>query len=401
MIWTTVIMALREIRRNTMRSALTTLGIVIGVGSVIAMVTLGRATSAKVAADIASMGANLLIVTPGAERHGPTSSVARALELADAEAIQNSVSAVAEVAPTASQGALIVFGNRNWSSGVTGTTNAYFIVRGLTLAEGEVFSDAQLSGATPVCILGETVRRELFGQQQAMGASIRVGNVSCQVIGVLAAKGQSTFGQDQDDFIVMPLRAFQRKMAGNADVGAIFISAASDNLTTKAVQQIELLLRERRRIGRGEVDDFSVRDMKEIAKTVGSVTGALTALLGAIAGVSLLVGGIGIMNIMLVSVTERTREIGLRLAIGARGAEVMLQFLIEAATLSTLGGALGVIFGLAMSLIATRVLHMAFVVSWDIVLIAVGFSATIGIGFGFFPARKAAHLNPIEALRHE
>jgi putative ABC transport system permease protein len=400
-IWATIVMAIREIRRNTMRSVLTTLGIVIGVGSVIAMVTLGRAATAKITADIANMGTNLLIVSPGSERRGPTSATAPALKIDDARAIEREVAAVSKVAPTSSRGALIVYGNKNWSSTVTGSTNDYFAVRGFTIAKGQSFSDAQQQGGTPVCILGETVRKELFGPQDALGASIRVGKVSCIVVGILASKGQSTFGQDQDDFLVMPLGAFQRRIAGSNDVGSIFVSAASDKLTTKAKQQIELLMRERRRIAPGQQNDFAVQDMKEISNTLGSVTGALTALLGAIAGVSLLVGGIGIMNIMLVSVTERTREIGLRLAIGARGGEVLMQFLIEAVTLSTLGGALGILFGLSMSFAATRALKMPFLVSPDIMVIAVGFSATIGVGFGFFPARKAARLNPIEALRHE
>ena len=401
MIWTTIVMAIREIRRNTMRSVLTTLGIVIGVGSVIAMVTLGRAASAKITADIASMGTNLLIVTPGAERRGPTSASAAALKVEDARAIAREVSAVAKVAPTASRPTLVVYGNKNWSSAVTGTSNDYLAVRQFTVAKGQGFSDAQAQGGAPVCILGETIRKELFGQQDALGAAIRVGNVSCTVIGVLAPKGQSTFGMDQDDFLLMPLAAFQRRIAGSTDVNAIFVSATSDKHTTKAKQQIEILMRERRRIAPGQAADFAVQDMKEISNTLGSVTGALTALLGAIAGVSLLVGGIGIMNIMLVSVTERTREIGLRLAIGARGSEVLMQFLVEAITLSTLGGALGIVFGLVMSYLATRALKMPFLFSPDIVVIAVGFSATIGVGFGFLPARKAARLNPIEALRHE
>lgn len=280
MIWTTIVMAIREIRRNTMRSVLTTLGIVIGVGSVIAMVTLGRAASAKITADIASMGTNLLIVTPGAERRGPTSASAAALKVEDARAIAREVSAVAKVAPTASRPTLVVYGNKNWSSAVTGTSNDYLAVRQFTVAKGQGFSDAQAQGGAPVCILGETIRKELFGQQDALGAAHRVGNVSCTVIGVLAPKGQSTFGMDQDDFLLMPLAAFQRRIAGSTDVNAIFVSATSDKHTTKAKQQIEILMRERRRIAPGQAADFAVQDMKEIGNTLGSVTGALTALLG-------------------------------------------------------------------------------------------------------------------------
>jgi putative ABC transport system permease protein len=400
-IWATLLMALREIRRNTMRSILTTLGIVIGVGSVIAMVTLGRGATARVTADISNMGTNLLIVLPGAERRGPTSATAQPFKIEDAHAIARDVSAVDKVAPTASRPQLVVYGNKNWNTGVTGTTNDFFAVRRYSIDRGQSFSDAHLTGGSPVCVLGATVRKELFGQGDPLGASIRVGKLSCTVIGVMASKGQSTFGQDQDDFIVMPLTTFQRRIAGNYDVSAVFVSATADNLTTKAKQQIELLMRERRHIALGQNNDFMVQDMKEISNTLGSVTGALTALLGAIAGVSLLVGGIGIMNIMLVSVTERTREIGVRLAIGARGAEVLLQFLVEAVTLSTLGGMLGVAFGLAISFAATKALSMPFLVQPDIVVIAFAFSATVGVAFGFLPARKASRLNPIDALRHE
>jgi putative ABC transport system permease protein len=401
MIWSTILMALREVRRNTMRSLLTTLGIVIGVASVIAMVTLGRGATAKITADIASMGTNLLIVSPGAERRGPTSGTAVALKIDDAKAITREASAVADVAPTANKGALVVYGNKNWSTVITGSTNSYFAIRGYVVAVGTTFSEADLAGGAPVCVLGTTVRRELFGSQDPLGASIRIGGVSCTVMGVLQSKGQSTFGQDQDDFVIMPLTAFQRRVAGNSDVGSIFVSAVSDSATDKAKAQIEVLMRERRRVASGQNDDFTVQDMKEISKTLGSVTGALTALLGAIAGVSLLVGGIGIMNIMLVSVTERTREIGIRLAIGARGREVLLQFLIEAVVLSAMGGIFGMLLGLGGSYAASRALSIPFTVSVDILVIALSFSATVGIAFGFFPARKAARLKPIEALRHE
>ena len=401
MIWATLLMAVREIRRNTLRSVLTTLGIVIGVGSVIAMVTLGRGATAKITADIANMGTNLLIVSPGSERRGPTSATAPALKVDDAKAIEREVSTVDKVAPSATRGVLLVFGNKNWSTSVTGTTNDYLAVRGFRMAQGQAFSDAQMQAGSPACILGQTVRKELFGQQDPIGASIRAGSVSCTIVAVLEAKGQSTFGSDQDDFVLMPLSAFQRRIAGSNDVGAIFVSAVNDRATSKAKSQIEALMRERRRVAEGQANDFAVQDMKEISKTLGTVTGALTALLGAIAGVSLLVGGIGIMNIMLVSVTERTREIGIRLAIGARGSEVLMQFLVEAVTLSTLGGALGVLFGLGISYAATRALTLPFAVLPDIIAVAFVFSATVGVAFGFFPARKAARLNPIEALRHE
>jgi putative ABC transport system permease protein len=396
-------MAFREIRRNTMRSILTTLGIVIGVGAVIALVTLGQGATEKVTGDIANMGVNMLTLTPGVERRGAggTRSGAQPLGLDDAQAIEREVSAVSAVAPSSSRGVLAVYGNSNWNTQVTGVTGAYFDVRSLKVSTGRAFSDAELQGGTPVCVLGATVHRELFGRQDPVGASIRAGKVSCQVIGILESKGQSTFGMDQDDFILMPLSAFQRRVAGNKDVGAIAVSAVSETETAKAKLQIEMLMRERRKIAPGEADNFSVRDMAEIASTLESVTSALTALLAAVAAVSLIVGGIGIMNIMLVSVTERTREIGIRLAIGARGHEVLLQFLVEAVVLSTMGGILGMIIGLGGSYAAGQALGLPFRVLPEVVLIAFAFSASVGVAFGFFPARKAARLNPIEALRHE
>jgi putative ABC transport system permease protein len=401
MIWATIVMALGEIRRNTMRSMLTTLGIVIGVASVILMVTLGQSVTAKVTSDISSMGTNLLIVMPGAERRGPASTTAPSFEIEDVKAIAREIKAADKVAPSANRSVLVVYGNRNWNTAVTGSTNEYFDVRGFTIERGRNFSDEQLQGGTAVCVLGATVCRELFGSQDPIGASIRVGVVSCTVIGVAAPKGKGTFGPDPDDFVVMPLVTFQRRIAGNTDIGAIYVSAVNSRLTTKAKDQIDLLMRERRRIAPGQSNDFSVDDMKEITNTLGNVTNVLTALLSAIAGVSLIVGGIGIMNIMLVSVTERTREIGIRLSIGARAWEVLLQFLVEAVTLATFGGALGIVLGLGLSFAATRFLSLPFIVIPQIIVIAFGFSGSVGIAFGFFPARKASRLNPIEALRHE
>ena len=401
MLWATLVMALREIRRNAMRSLLTTLGIVIGVAAVIAMVTIGQGATAKVTADVAKMGNNLLTVIPGSARRGPASGTASPFTIDDANAIRNEISTVAAVAPSAGRGVLAVYGNKNHNTGTTGSTNAYFDVLGFKVEQGRKFTEAELQGATPVCVLGATVKRELFGSQDPLGAQIRVGKLSCQVIGVLASKGQSTFGADQDDFILMPLSAFHRRLAGNTDVSAIYVSATNDKVTNRTKQQIEMLMRERRRLAPGQLADFMVMDTKELQQTLQGVTGALTALLGAIAGVSLLVGGIGIMNIMLVSVTERTREIGIRLAIGALAHEVLMQFLVEAVTLSVFGGILGMLLGLGGSLAAVRALGLPFVFSPGIVGLAFGFSAFVGIAFGYFPARKAAQLKPIEALRHE
>jgi putative ABC transport system permease protein len=401
MIRSTLAMALREIRRNTLRSTLTTLGIVIGVAAVIALVTLGQGATDRVTADISGMGVNMVIVSPGAMRRMGASVNAAPLELEDARAIERELPTVQAVAPTASRPSLAVYGNLNWNTLVTGATNTYFEVRRLNLARGRDFSEAEQQSGSPVCVLGDTVRRELFAHLDPLGASIRIGRISCQVIGVLEAKGRSTFGMDQDDFLLMPLTAYQRRIAGNDDLGSILVSAVSQHATTKAKAQIEVLMRERRRIGISEPDDFSVQDMREIAETLKSVTGVLTALLTAVAAVSLLVGGIGIMNIMLVSVTERTREIGIRLAIGARGREVLLQFLVEAVVLSVFGGVLGMFVGLGGSYFASGKLGLPFRILPEVIAIAFGFSVCVGIAFGFFPARKASKLNPIEALRHE
>ncbi|MCC7536368.1 MAG: ABC transporter permease [Deltaproteobacteria bacterium] len=401
MLWATFLMALREIRRNAMRSVLTTLGVVIGVAAVIAMVTLGEGATARVTGEISGLGRNMLIVVPGSARRSAAISNAAPFDRDDVRAIATEVPGVRAAAPSASRPILAVYGNKNWSTIVTGSDNAFFDVRSWTFLAGRRFEEAELLSGAPVCVIGATVRKELFGATDPIGAAIRVRNVACEVVGHLDSKGRSTFGDDQDDFVVMPLVTFQRRIAGNDDVAAVFVSA-DDTVSTEEVQdRLEILMRQRRRIGPADEDDFLVRDMKEITRVLETATGVLTTLLGAIAAVSLLVGGIGIMNVMLVSVTERTREIGVRLAIGAREREVLLQFLVEAVVLSTLGGLLGIGLGLAGSYGAARALSLPFVFLPQIIVIAFVFSAIVGIAFGFFPARKAARLNPIDALRYE
>ena len=399
MLWSTLLMSIREIRRNTLRSLLTMLGVIIGVGAVVVLVTLGKGASAKVESDIAKLGNNLLIVSPGASRRGPAANTARSFERADVAAIRREVSGIAALAPAAQKQTLVVAGNRNWTTPVIGTTPDYLEVRSYTLAEGRAFTDSEANSGKAVVILGQTVREELFGSQDPIGQQVRVGRVPAEVIGLLAPKGQAAMGQNQDDIVLMPLVTYQRRVAGNNDISSIYVSAAPGRPTILVQSQIESLLRQRRRPA-GE-DDFNVRDMAEIAATMASATGAMTALLGAIAGVSLLVGGIGIMNIMLVSVTERTREIGIRLSIGALPGEVLLQFLIEAVVLSSLGGLLGILSGLTGGWFAAQKLQVPFVVVPQIVLVAFLFSAAVGVVFGILPARRAARLNPIEALRHE
>ena len=401
MLWNALLLALREIRRNLLRSALTMLGIVIGVASVIVMVNLGSGATAQVSDQIASLGSNLLMVRTGQRLGFGQRSEAKAFDIDDVVAISQEVGGIAAVAPGASQPMTVIYSNRNWSTTITGSDNNYFPVGNWTLARGREFSPSELRAGAAVCILGDAVRRELFGSQDALGEKVRLNKLSCEVIGLLEAKGQSAGGRDQDDLVVIPLRTFWRRVAGDRDVQMIYVSARDGVSTANVQRDIELLMRERRRIGANEDDDFNVRDMKEIAEALTGTTRVLTTLLGAVAAVSLLVGGIGIMNIMLVSVTERTREIGIRLAIGALEREVLLQFLVEAVVLSSFGGLLGILLAIVTTNVLAALMGMPVLLNPGIMLLAFLFSAAVGVIFGFFPARKAARQDPIEALRYE
>lgn len=402
MIWNAFILALREIRRSAMRSFLTTLGIVIGVASVISMVMLGDATTAYVTQSISKLGSNMLVIRPGQDRHGPGGdTVAKRFTHDDLTAISREITGLKGVAPVSSKGMQAVYGNRNYSTSIDGSDNDYFSVKDWQFEEGRYFTHAELQGGKAVCIIGETVRKELFGNQLPLNASIRLGNFSCQVIGVLHPKGASMFGMDQDDLIVVPIRMFQRRISGNQEISAVLVSAKNPSSIENIKNSITALMRERRHIRAGDEDDFNVRDLREVIQTLSSTTKMLTMLLGAVAAISLLVGGIGIMNIMLVSVTERTREIGIRLAIGALEREVLLQFLVEAVVLSSLGGVIGMILGIGAGVGVNLFFDLPFVFNTSIVIIAFFFSTMVGILFGYFPARKAARLNPIDALRHE
>jgi putative ABC transport system permease protein len=394
-------LALQAIRRNALRSFLTVLGIVIGVAAVIALVTIGNGTTAKVTADLASLGSNLLFIRPGQFGPRAVGTDARPFNSRDIEALRSEIPGVRAVAPVAQRTVTVVYGAQNRRTVLVGTDNDYFITQNWTLEAGREFFDGEVRGGGAACVIGETVRDALFGNAVPVGESIRVGNVSCDVIGLLVPKGESSMGTDQDDVVLLPLRAFQRRVAGNTDVNTIYVSAWDGVDTGKLQADIERLLRERRNIARGQEDDFSVRDMKQIVDTMAGTTAVLTGLLGAVAAVSLLVGGIGIMNIMLVSVTERTREIGIRLAIGALERQVLTQFLVEAVVLSLFGGFVGIILGLSLAWLAIAAMGVPFIVDPGIILIAFGFSALVGVIFGYFPARRAAHLDPIEALRHE
>ncbi|KFN38556.1 MAG: multidrug ABC transporter substrate-binding protein [Sulfuricurvum sp. MLSB] len=403
MIWNAFILALREIRRSAMRSILTTLGIVIGVASVIAMVMLGDATTAYVTNSISKLGTNMLIIIPGQERRGPPSSdlTAKRFSHSDVEALKREVDRIRGAAPVGSNSMQAVYGNQNYSTTIEGSDNDYFTIKDWVFASGRSFSEAELQGGKAVCVIGETVRRELFGDQDPIGESVRLENFSCEVIGVLESKGAAMFGMDQDDIVVVPIRMFQRRISGNQDISRIMVSAESSSAIENVKTSITALMQERRRIQAGAEDDFSIRDMREMVQTLSSTTQMLTILLGAVAAISLLVGGIGIMNIMLVSVTERTREIGIRLAIGALEREVLLQFLVEAIVLSSLGGIIGVVLGIGVGIGISLFFDLPLIFNTFIVIVAFFFSALVGILFGYFPARKAARLNPIDALRHE
>ncbi|MEZ5667067.1 MAG: ABC transporter permease [Alphaproteobacteria bacterium] len=401
MLFNAIMLALREIRRNVLRSTLTMLGIVIGVASVVALVTLGGGATASVTADIANLGRNLVVVTPGAARAPGQPAAAIPFREEDARAMAREVPGIAGIAAVSMSSELAVVANRNWTTTVIGTDTGYFDVRIWPTEIGRPFDATEVRAGKSLCVIGRTIRRELFGRQDPLGAQVRIGRMSCQVVGVLSAKGQSTFGQDQDDLILMPLTTFQRRISGNQDINVILISAATAEATGAVVERATALLRERRHLLANEANDFQVQDIEEISKTVEQVTGVLTALLGAIAAISLLVGGIGIMNIMLVSVTERTREIGTRLAIGALEREVLAQFLIESAALSSIGGLAGAALGLGGSYLGARPLGIPFVFEPTIVIVALLFAALVGIAFGYLPARRAARMDPIEALRHE
>ena len=400
MITDALVLALGAIRRNALRSSLTILGIVIGVAAVIIMVTVGAGATSQVTQEIASLGSNVLVVMPG-QRVGPGRGGAPPFALADAQAIARAIPQVTAVAPLSSRGLTAIYANQNWSTTVTGTDNQFFVVRKWSVASGREFTEGELRAGKAVCVLGATVKTRLFGGEDPLGSRLRLENLSCQVIGVLGAKGQSAMGLDQDDVIVLPLRTLQRRVTGTQNVGQIQLSVQEGASTERVQSEITTLMRSRRHITGGKEDDFRVNDPKEIASMVTGTTKTLTALLSAVAAVSLLVGGIGIMNIMLVSVTERTREIGIRLAIGAMEGEVLMQFLVEAVALSSFGGLIGIIVALIASVGLARMLKVPFVLDPTIVVVAFLFSAVVGMIFGYFPARKAARLDPIDALRHE
>ena len=402
MLLNTLLLALRSIRRNLLRSFLTILGIVIGVSAVITMVTLGNGATLAVQNQISSLGTNLLQVRPG-QRMGPGMGGAGAAPFkeADADAIATQIGGIAAVAPEARSGATLVANGRNWLSSAIGSSNAWLITGNWKIGDGREFSDDELRAGAAVCIIGATVQRELFNGHGALGQQLRVKQISCEVVGVLASKGQGAFGNDQDDMVLLPLKTLQRRITGNTRVNTLLVSMMDGSDPGRVKASLTQLLRERRKLAQDDEDNFNVLDTKQLADTLSGTTKVMTMLLGAVAAVSLLVGGIGIMNIMLVSVTERTREIGLRLAIGALEREVLLQFLIEAVVLAALGGVIGIVLATAASIGLASLMDVPYLFNPGVNVMSFFFSAGIGVLFGYFPARRAARLDPIEALRHE
>ena len=397
------LIAIKEIKRNILRSFLTILGIVIGVASVIAMVMIGDGTTANVKQSISKLGTNMLTLRVGQERRGAPrdDNSAKPFTQDDIVAIKNDIQNIKAVAAENSTKMNIVYGNKSTSSSVIGTSNDYFIIKDWELLEGRTFEESELNSGKSSCIVGTTIVKQLFDAESPIGANIRLKNISCNIIGVLKSKGAAAFGNDQDEIIIVPLKMYQSKIKGNKDISSILISITEGKYIEGAKTDITLLMQERRAIKVGEADNFHIRDMEDLLSTMTSTTKMLTYLLGSIAAISLLVGGIGIMNIMLVSVTERTREIGTRLAIGAMESEVLLQFLVEAVVLSMFGGIIGIVFGMCIGYIVVNSMDLLFIINKQIIMISFFFSTLIGVVFGYFPARKAARLNPIEALRYE
>ena len=397
-------LALRALARNKMRSALTMLGIIIGVAAVIAVVSIGQGAQYMVQQGIQAMGTNVVFIAAGSGRPGGIRvgyGGVKTLTIDDMNAILREIPLIKEAAPSVNSRRQVVYGNQNWSTVVGGTTPNFFEIRNWSIQAGSVFSDEEVDLAANVCVIGTTVARNLFLDENPVGKTMRIGNLPFRVDGVLESKGQNVIGQDQDDAIYAPYTTVQRKISGITWVQFINASAISPVASVAAVNPITSLLRERHRIRPGDDDDFFVRTQSEVADLMNQTQSIMTMLLGGIASVSLLVGGIGIMNIMLVSVTERTREIGVRMAVGATEKDVQRQFLVEAVTLSMLGGAIGILFGLIGSALISNFLSWPTLVSVKAIVTAAIFSAAVGIFFGYYPARKAARLDPIEALRYE
>lgn len=406
MIWNAFVIAFRQIARNLLRSTLTMLGIIIGVASVVSMVNFGKATTINITKSISSLGSNLLIIFPSKALD------ARGISIGKKQFSQKEVDflhsrlqgEVAFLSPLSSTNALVQYGSRNVTTQINGVGEEYLQATNTQIAEGRGFESEEYQTINRVCLIGQSVRKEVYKEQNPLGSNLKIGNIVCEVVGVLKPKGQGAMGQDQDDVVLMPIKTFNSQLNTNTslnNIKRIFISLKDGVDSASVVGKITEILREIRNVQGGQKDPFEIMDTKEILKTIGSTTQMMTVFITAIAGISLLVGGIGIMNIMLVSVTERTKEIGIRIAIGATGGEVLLQFLVEAVVLSFLGGFLGVLLAIGVSVGLIKYFDMPFVFDLQIVLYALLFSIFIGVLFGYLPARRASKLNPIDALRHE
>lgn len=400
-------MATVSLKINKMRSILTSLGIIIGVSAVIIMLAVGSGASKKIAKEMESMGSNLLMIRSASAKSGGVrmgSGTKPTLTMKDASAIQEKCRGILALAPYSSESKQITYGNQNWSTTVGGTTGSYFMIRNYEIDSGRGFMPEDIKNGTKVAVIGQTVSSELFGDVDPIGKTIRVGNIPFKVVGLLKSKGSSGMGQDQDDLIFIPITTAQRKVFGTdfpGTVNMIAVKAQNDEIITTTQEDITELLQKRHNIGKNQDNDFEIRNLAEMQETIKSTTKTMSLLLGAIAGVSLIVGGIGIMNIMLVSVTERTKEIGIRMAIGAKASDIRIQFLIESFLLSMAGGLIGVAIGILGAYLMHILAGMNIAITAPSILLSLGFSAAIGIGFGYYPAYKASLLNPIDALRYE
>ena len=397
--------AVRALVRNKLRAFLTMLGIIIGVASVIAMLAIGEGAKRNIRDEMSSMGTNLIMIMPNMQQRGGVSlgaSSSMVLKMNDVDALRNEATALSEVSPQISASGQVIYGNQNTRTTVYGVSEEYLAIRKLTIESGRIFNSTEVRGMSKVCLLGQTVVEDLFGEgSDPVGLSIRIKNLPFQIIGVLEDKGESGMGQDQDDLILAPYTTVQRRLAAIDYINGIYASAVTEEKSAQAIEEVTEILRRTHKLKESEEDDFRVMSQSELMETVSSITDIMTYLLGAIAGISLLVGGIGIMNIMFVSVTERTREIGLRMSIGGRGQDILRQFLVESIILSILGGALGVIFGYLIAKGAGSLMDSPTVITSRSVILAFAVCFAIGVFFGWYPARKAAGLNPIDALRYE
>nr|WP_321412434.1 ABC transporter permease [uncultured Carboxylicivirga sp.] len=397
--------AINALKRNKFRAILTMLGIIIGVGSVIGMLSIGEGSKKNIQDEISSMGSNMIFVMPGSQRRGGVmmgNSDSKSLTMKDIEQLEKSSQYLSRISPQVSSSGQAIKGNKNWPTSIYGVNTEYLEIRKYELEDGRIFTDKEITSLGKVCLVGKTVVENIFGDSvDPVGQTIRFAGIPLKIIGVLKEKGQNGMGMDQDDLIIAPYTTVQRRILAITHIQAIYASSIDEESTDQAIEEIETVLRSQHKLKEGTSDDFEVRSQAEMVQAFSSVSDMLTMLLGAIAGISLLVGGIGIMNIMFVSVTERTKEIGLRMSVGGSGTDILMQFLIEAVILSIFGGIIGIVFGLLISAVATNALNLPFIVMQNAIILSFLVCTAIGVFFGWYPARKAANLNPIDAIRHE